>query len=102
MAMDALKQSGATFEVIEYLNEVPSVAALEEIIAKLQCKAHDLIRTTEPIYLEKFKGLDLSEAEWIEVLHQNPILIQRPIIIHDNKATLARTIDSVNEALSGL
>lgn len=98
-AMEALVQSGEDFEIVEYLNDVPSVEELGTIIAKLQCKAHDLIRTTEPIYLQKFEGQDLSEAEWILAMHENPILIQRPIIIHHDKAIVARTADSLKEAL---
>lgn len=79
--------------MIEYLKDVPSVEELSDIIAKLKCAAHDLIRTTEPIYLEKFKGKSLNDSEWMMVMHENPILIQRPIVINGNHAVVARSSD---------
>jgi len=101
-ALSALKQSGEEFELIEYLKEVPSIADLTEIVKKLNCKPHDLIRKTEKVYIEKFKGKELSNEEWINAMHEYPILIQRPILIKGNHAVVARTSETLTEAISYL
>ena len=52
--------------------------------------AFDLIRKEEKIYKANYKNKDFTEKEWVEVLHQHPILIQRPIVIKDNVAIIGR------------
>jgi arsenate reductase len=97
-ALKELTQSGERFEVVNYLETVPSVAELKSILAKLDLKPFDIVRKTEKVYLEKFKGKELSDEEWIKALHENPILIQRPIIVNGDKAVIARSeaaIDSI-------
>ena len=94
-ALKALTESGKDFEVIEYLKETPTVAQLKAIIEKMGCRPHDLIRTNEAVYLEKYKGLELSDEQWIEAMHQNPVLIQRPIIVDGDKAVIARTEEAI-------
>lgn len=98
-ALKALTESGKPFEVIEYLKETPSIAELKAIVAKLGCKPHDLVRTGEAVYIEKYKGQQLSDGQWIEAMHQNPILIQRPIIVNEDKATIARSEESIKVAI---
>lgn len=98
-ALKALAECGEPFEIIEYLKDTPSLATLQEVIEKLGCKPHDLIRTNEAVYLEKYKGLNLSDEEWLQAMHDNPILIQRPIIVNQDKAVVARSEDSIKAAL---
>ncbi len=90
-----LKQTGEQFELIEYLKEVPSIEDLIGIVRKLNCSPHDLIRKTEPVYIEKFKGKTLSDEEWINAMHTYPILIQRPIVIKGDHAVVARSSDAL-------
>ncbi len=101
-ALAALKQTGEQFELIEYLKEVPSVEDLMDIVSKLNCNPHDLIRKTEPIYIEKFKGKNLSDVEWINAMHENPILIQRPIVIKGDKAVIARSSETLESLIDYL
>lgn len=99
IALATLTKSGEDFEVVNYLEDVPSVAKLKEIIGKLNIKPHDLIRTTEALYKEKFKDKNLSDEEWIDVMHENPTLIQRPIIVNGEEAVIARTEDALDEII---
>ncbi len=98
-ALKAVAESGQPFEVIEYLNETPSVAELKVIVKKLDCSPHDLIRSQEAVYLEKYQGLELSDEEWLQAMHDHPILIQRPIIMNQDKAVVARSVDLIKAAL---
>lgn len=98
-ALKAITQSGDEFEVINYLQEVPSVAELKSILTKLNIKPFDLVRKTEKVYLEKFKGKDLTDEDWIVALHENPILIQRPIVVDEQIAVIARSEEELDKII---
>ncbi|RZL47864.1 MAG: arsenate reductase family protein [Pedobacter sp.] len=99
IALAAITKSEEEFEVVNYLADVPSVEKLKEIIAKLNIKPFDLIRVTEPLYKEKFKDRDLTDEEWIVAMHDNPILIQRPIIVNGDVAVIGRSDDALDEII---
>ncbi len=94
-AIEVLESMRVDFKEINYLESPLTMFELKEVIRKLNCRAQDLIRTNEPIYLQKFADKKLSDDEWIMVIHENPILIQRPIIVNGNRAQIARTTDSI-------
>lgn len=98
-ALKALTESGKPFEIVEYLSDTPRIAELKEIMQKLGCAPHDLVRTNEAIYIEKYKGKNLTDEEWIIAMHENPTLIQRPIIVDGDKAVIARSDDSVKSMI---
>lgn len=99
-ALEILENSGKEFEIIPYLQNSPSAQELSEIIKKLGIKAHELIRKTEGIYIEKYKGKDLSEEEWIIAMVENPILIERPILISGDKAVIGRPTERIYDILT--
>ena len=98
-ALKAITQSGNEFEVVNYLEEVPSMAELKSILAKLNVKPIDIVRKTEKIYLEKFKGKVLTDEEWIIAMHENPILIQRPIVVDGDIAVVARSEEELDKII---
>jgi len=99
IALAALTKNDEPFEVINYLENVPSVEELRTLVAKLKCKPKDIVRTTEKVYLEKYKGKDLTDEEWIVAMHENPILIQRPILVKDDIAVIGRSEDALDEIM---
>ncbi|MFN4233187.1 MAG: arsenate reductase (glutaredoxin) [Bacteroidia bacterium] len=98
---DSLKllesQPNIEIEVIEYLKNTPSRDELKRLLAKLNLKAEDIVRKNEALYKERYKGLKLNEDEWIKVLCENPILIERPIVVKNNKAVIGRPPENVNQ-----
>lgn len=98
-ALEELKKSGKDFEVVYYLETPPSKAELKEIIAKLGIKPLELIRKGEKIFTENYKGKILSDDEWIDVMVAHPILIERPIVISENKAVIARPTEKIKAIL---
>lgn len=82
-------------EVINYLEQPPSKTDLKEILSLLKISAFELIRQNEPIFLQHFSGKQFSEEERIDVLVENPVLIERPIVIHGNQAAVGRPIERV-------
>ncbi len=98
-ALKEITQSGEPFEVINYLEDIPSVEELKDVLTKLNLKPFDIVRKTEKVYLEKYKGKELSDEEWINALHENPILIQRPIIVNGDKAVIARSEEAIDSII---
>jgi arsenate reductase len=81
--------------IIEYLKTPPTAAELKSIVAKLGIRPEQLVRKGEPVYKSKYAGRSLSDAEWIEAMVKNPILIERPIVVAGRKAAIGRPPDSV-------
>jgi len=94
------------YTVIKYLDNPLRINEIETLLKKLNLKPLDLVRQKETIWIEKFKGKNLSDKAIIEALSQFPILIERPIIIGKNHAVIARDLskseDSFNKLLGNL
>lgn len=80
---------------MEYLKYPPSYQELEAIIELLGIPAEELIRKNEKIFKEEFRGKEFSEKQWIEIMVEHPILIERPIIMTDGKAVIGRPPEKV-------
>ena len=89
-ALQYLKDSKIEFKIVHYLQDLPSVEELNILIKKLGLKPIDLVRKNESIYKEQFKNGSYSDEEWLQILHEFPILIELPIVIQGNKAIIAR------------
>lgn len=94
-----LNQSGEEVRVVEYLKEPLSVGALKALHQMLGGSVRDMIRDNEAPY--KDLGLadsGLSDEQLYEALAQHPILLQRPIVVRNGRAVIARPPENV-EAL---
>lgn len=98
-ALALLKKNNLTPEVVEYLKDVPTEEELERLVMKLGIPAVELVRKNEPLFKEKYKGLELNEHEWIRVMHENPQLIERPIVVKGHKAVIGRPTENVQELI---
>ena len=87
------------FEIRKYLDEPFTEKELKEVIKKLNIKPLELVRTKESIWIENYKGKDLTDNQIINALLENPKLIERPIIVNGNKAVIARPKEKINEIL---
>lgn len=89
-ALQLLEEKGIKVTVREYLKDLPTKAELKELIHKIGIKPYDLVRKNEEIFKTQYKGKELNDEEWIEAMIANPKLIERPIVIKDNKAIVGR------------
>jgi len=94
-----LEEAGANFEVVKYLDKIPTEEALKEIIKKLGISPIDLVRKNEKIWKENYKNKLLSDNEIIKAMVKNPKLIERPIVINGDKAIVARPTKKIEEIL---
>lgn len=89
-----LENSGKEYEVVKYLENVPTFEELSTIITKLGIQPIELVRRKEKIWIENFKDKTLSNNQIIEAMVLNPILIERPIVVNGDKAVIARPLEN--------
>ena len=95
-----IRDAGVEPEVIEYLENPPSVSELDHILNLLDLEPRDLMRTKEAVYKELgLANRNLSREEAIQLLVEHPKLIERPIVTTENKAIIGRPPENVSEML---
>ena len=95
--LQILENSGKEFEIIKYLDDIPSEEELAKIIKKLNINPIQLVRKNEKVWKENYKGKDLSDHEIVKAMIENPKLIERPIVINNNKAVIGRPPETILE-----
>lgn len=99
--LQILEDNNVTAEIVEYLENPPTIDELRDIIAKLGIGARELLRTTEPVYRDADLDDDsLSEDEIIEAICEYPALLQRPIVVAGDRAIIGRPPARVLEILA--
>lgn len=103
-ALAWLRERDIEQELIDYLRNPPSPAAIEEILQRLEAQPRDIMRRDESSY--QAPGLDAPALSWqqlIAAIQAQPVLLQRPILLHRGGAVLARPLERLQrwfEALS--
>ncbi|WP_428742471.1 arsenate reductase (glutaredoxin) [Tenacibaculum sp.] len=97
--LEIVENSTKEFEVVKYLDNVPSEKELKEIISLLGISPIQLVRKNEQIWKDNFKGKELSDAEIIKAMVENPKLIERPIVINGGKAVIGRPPETIKEII---
>lgn len=87
------------FEIFDYLKEGISENNIKSILNKLNISAIELVRKNEKIWKDNFKGEKLKEKEIISILSEEPKLIERPIIVYNNKAVIGRPKENIDKLL---
>jgi arsenate reductase (glutaredoxin) len=90
-----LGERGVEAEYVRYLDSAPTREALVEVMGLLGLDdPRGMMRTNEPVYAE----LGLASAgpdELLDAMVANPILIERPIVIHEGRAVIGRPPEKV-------
>jgi len=98
--LQLLKDKGIEPEVVEYLNTPPDAATLDGFLTKLGMQPRELMRKKEAPYAALNLADDsLDRAALVKAMVENPILIERPIVVKDGKVALGRPPESVLEIL---
>ena len=94
-----LEASNQPFEIINYLENPPTKEELVNILTLLGIKPIELVRKNEVIWKENFKNKELSDNDVINAMLQHPKLIERPIVVQNNKAIIGRPPEKIKELL---
>lgn len=97
--MEILEKSGKEFQVIKYLEEVPTKEELREVLNCLAITPEMLVRKNEAIWRENYRNRLLSEDEILDAMVAHPRLIERPIVINGDKAVIGRPSERIQEIL---
>lgn len=91
-----LEENQVTPEIVLYLETPPDAATLKTLLSKLGISARELLRKGEDAYKENnLKDAGLSEDDLINAMVAHPKLIERPIVVKDDKAVLGRPPENV-------
>lgn len=81
--------------LVFYLKNPFTVSSLKTLIKKIGCKPIALVRTEEALWKSTYKNQTLSDDALINLLVENPKLIQRPIVATDKSAVIARPLENL-------
>jgi len=98
--LQLLEEKGVNPEIVEYLKNAPSKAELETVLSLLNLAPRDLMRKGEAVYKEQnLADESLSNDQLVAAMLENPILIERPIVLANGKAAIGRPPESVLDIL---
>ena len=95
--LQLLRERGIDPAIVEYLRVGLHAEEVQTLLTKLGISAEMLLRKNEVIYRE----LALHDADDATIIHaiiEHPVLMQRPLVVHDEKAVLGRPPENI-EAL---
>jgi len=90
--LNLLLEHGIETRIIHYLETPLSCVMLKNLLNELDMEAKAIIRFGEPVAKELELAIDdiRDEQEWLSMLVQHPVLIERPIVSINKKAVIAR------------
>ncbi|HEY9558073.1 MAG TPA: arsenate reductase family protein [Acidimicrobiales bacterium] len=100
-AKEILEEAGVGFTERRYLDEPPSAAELDRVLEMLGMEPWELARMGEQVAKDlDLKSLPHDRGRWVEVMAQNPVLIERPILVTDDgRAVVGRPPENVRSLL---
>ena len=98
-ALGLIAQYGMEPQVVEYLHNAPEKDELIALLDMLGMSPIDIVRKNEPVFKAQYEGQQFTDEQWITILLQHPILIERPIVVHNGKAVIARPAEKLLELL---
>ena len=98
--LEILNKKKLDIDIIEYLKSPLDSNEIFNILKKLNYTARDLLRRGEDIYKnKKLSDKSLTDDFLIDIMAKNPILIERPIVVSDDKAVIGRPPEKVLEII---
>lgn len=99
-----LQAHGAEVETVDYLAHPPDVEALAELLRALQLPVTAIVRFGEARAKELALHPDDTRdpQQWLQLLHANPILIERPIVQVGARAVIGRPPENALNLLSAV
>lgn len=94
--LEIIESQGLKPEIIKYLDSPPTIEELDHVLSLLNLQPRDLMRKNEAEYKDNnMSNESLSRKELIALMHEYPKVIERPIVLSNNKAVIGRPPESV-------
>ena len=94
-----LEEGGHRPTIVAYLDDPPSADELKRVLKLLGYQPRALIRTKEDLYKKLGLGDVHDDEALIRAMVENPILIERPIVICGDRAAIGRPPENVLKLL---
>ena len=99
-ALELLRGYGIEPVIVEYLKHPPGKKELQVLLERLGMEPRDLMRRKEDAYREnRLDDPGLSREQLIAALAEHPVLIERPIVVADDRAVVGRPPEKVLDIL---
>lgn len=95
-----IQEAGEEVNIIEYLKTPPSEEEIRQLVEKLGLPVEYLVRKNEQTFKEDYKGKEMESEDWFRILSENPILMERPIVVKGDEAVLGRPPENVLKLLT--
>lgn len=95
--LQILQDNGVSVNEVRYLDTPPSIEELDALCHAMNIAPQEIIRTGENLFKELELSLndDRSRKEWLEILIENPRLIERPIVKVGHQVVIGRPPENV-------
>lgn len=97
--LELLRDKGIEPTIVEYLKDPPDADTLVSLLSMLNLSARGLMRTKEAAYKDLGLSTITVEEDLVAAMVENPVLIERPIVLANGKAALGRPPEAVLEIL---
>lgn len=97
-----LEAANVEINIIEYLKQPPTLDQLTAIAAMLGLSdVRAMMRTKEDAYKAlQLNNTELGQQELLQAIHDNPKLLERPIVVNNDRAVIGRPPENVNKLLN--
>lgn len=97
--LELLREAGEEPEIVLYLKHPPDAQAIRELLQKLGIEAGDLLRRNEAACRERGLGPDSPAEDIIAAMVEEPVLMERPVVVRGSRAVLGRPPENVYRLL---
>ncbi len=98
--LELLTEKNEVLDIVNYLDTPPDYKTLKTLLGLLKMEPRELMRTGELLYQTlNLAEVSLSEDDLIKAMLENPILIERPIVVKKGRAIIGRPPESVIDIL---
>lgn len=94
--LQLLQERDIELDIVEYLENPPNAGQLATLLDLLGLEPRQLMRTAEAVYKQHNLGDErLGRDELIAAMVENPILMERPIVVAGGRARIGRPPERV-------
>ena len=92
-----MAEQGVEFKAINPIEQRLSFSALKDLLRRASLRPEQVVRTKEAAYKQYVADKNLSGDALLKVIAEHPELLQRPIVVREGKAVLARPLENLKK-----
>jgi len=98
--LEMLENRNIHFTIKEYLKEPLSIEEVLSLFAKLGLPILDALRKKEPLFIDHhLEEMNWSHERWAKFIVENPIVLERPILVNQTHAVIGRPTQNLESLL---